>query len=558
MHKKRVLFHSEASYLRSGYSVITKEVLSRLHEKYDVAEFSNYGHRDFPNRHQIPWTYYGNGCGENWMQPVDEHEAAVYNSTPYNHFGADKIEDALLHFKPDVYISPLDPWMYMCGLNSPLRNNFKTIIIPTIDASSYNEGWISDYISSDYVYTYTQFAYNQLKEIKQINLAGICSPGVSNKTFLPVPNKKAHKSSYGLPENCKIVGTVMRNQRRKLYPDLFEGFRKYLQLCEEKDKELGRNTYLYIHTSYPDLGWDLCRLIKEYGLSHKILTTYICHACGAAHASFFQDVTKVCMNCNQGACRMPTTTLGLEEPALNHIYNLFDIYIQCQSMEGFGIPIVEAASAGVHPMVVDYSGPEDFKETLKATPTKVKAFYREADSGRQVAVPDTDDIALKLFNVLSLPEQQLLKMGFDARKGVITHYTWDKYAKNLEASIDEVPKGWTKPPRITQPNLNEPQGLQDRDFIQWSIVNILGEPDKLNTYFASLLLKDLSTGTSQTFNDTFLSEETVASTRQIVQVNRDGIKRKLLDMVNKRNMWESRRFDPNYKTPHWIEKSIQK
>ena len=33
----------------------------------------------------------------------------------------------------------------------------------------------------------------------------------------------------GLDPDCKIIGTVMRNQRRKLYPDLFEAFKKFLR-----------------------------------------------------------------------------------------------------------------------------------------------------------------------------------------------------------------------------------------------------------------------------------------------------------------------------------------
>ena len=55
----------------------------------------------------------------------------------------------------------------------------------------------------------------------------------------------------GINPEWKVIGTVMRNQRRKLFPELFEAFGKYLKKTQDK------NTYLYCHTSYPDNGWDL-------------------------------------------------------------------------------------------------------------------------------------------------------------------------------------------------------------------------------------------------------------------------------------------------------------
>ena len=43
-----------------------------------------------------------------------------------------------------------------------------------------------------------------------------------NKVLADGKNYQIVKEKNGINPNCLIIGTVMRNQRRKLYPDLFE------------------------------------------------------------------------------------------------------------------------------------------------------------------------------------------------------------------------------------------------------------------------------------------------------------------------------------------------
>lgn len=561
--KKRIMIISEASYIKSGYGRLTLDLCKRFSDlgKYEVAEFGHYGHIDYPLKSQLNWFHYANGPGTVWGQPPSQDEQNAYNSNLYNHFGEWRQPDSILHFKPDVLISYLDPWMLSVAQNSPYRHLYKIIYVPTIDARSLNEGWLGDYASADHVFTYTDFAYNELKKYPQINLKGVATPGVENKVFMPIANKKEHKKRFGIPENAKVVGTVMRNQKRKLYPDVFDGFVKFLQICQEKDKELGQSTYLYVHSSYPDVGWDFARLLKEYGLSHKVLFTYICTTCGAASPAFFGDATKVCPNCNNATCVMPNTNLSLDEAGLNQIYNVFDVYVQYALAEGLGMPAIEAASAGVHLVYSDYSGPEDFKK-LGGSAIPIKAFYRESDTNRDFAVPDNDALAQTLFSLLSLPESMLLKKGMDARRGVLKHFNWKDTIEKLCKSVDELPtSNWASQPKVYQPNLNEPQGLTDAEFITWAILNVLGDPDKLNTYFFASLLRDLSMGISHTFNDPYQHEDSVIAMKNPTKVGRNEIKKKLLDMCNKRNEWETKRvahLNGQYQFPAWLLKSIQK
>ena len=105
--------------------------------------------------------------------------------------------------------------------------------------------------------------------------------------YKPVEDKRKHKQFVGLDPDCKIIGTVMRNQRRKLYPDLFEAFKKFLDKAEDK------NYYLYCHTSYPDLGWDIPELLNEHGIGSKVLFTYICPETKKPFVSVFKGYGSV-------------------------------------------------------------------------------------------------------------------------------------------------------------------------------------------------------------------------------------------------------------------------
>lgn len=95
----RVLFCGEASFLKSGYAIYGKNLISRIHATsgFEVAEFANYSSKNDPRTKTVPWKLYNN-------MPENEHEAQIYGSNVHNHFGAYKFEQACLDFKPHVVI----------------------------------------------------------------------------------------------------------------------------------------------------------------------------------------------------------------------------------------------------------------------------------------------------------------------------------------------------------------------------------------------------------------------------------------------------------------------
>ena len=238
---------NEASYLFSGYSKYGREVLSRLHktDKYEIAEFATYASIDDRRGLSIPWLFYPNVPAQK-----DEAERKIYNSNGLNQFGKWRFDRVLLDFKPDVVWDIRDFWMMGYEYNSPLRDYYNWTIMPTVDSAPQQPEWVHVYSTADDVFTYSDWAIDVLDKqgSGMVNVHGSAPPGVDHNVFTPPANKAKHKEQFGLFGTAKIIGTVMRNQKRKLFPDLFIGFRKYLDKCKELGKnELAKNTFFYMH-----------------------------------------------------------------------------------------------------------------------------------------------------------------------------------------------------------------------------------------------------------------------------------------------------------------------
>lgn len=319
---KRVLVGSEASYLNTGYASYGRELIKRLIAtgKYEVAEISCYGAADDERRKMIPWKNYPIAPSRSDSDDMKR----MYGSNPSNQFGAWRFERICLDFKPDIVIMQKDPWMDSWVKHSPYRPFFSWAWASTVDSSPQSPEWINQFADADYFYTLSEWAEGVIKEQAgdSVNLIGSVTMSAADE-FQPVPNKAAHRLAMGLDPDWKIIGTVMRNQRRKLFPDLLQAFAKYLSFTGDKD------TYLYCHTSYPDNGWDLPQLMMKYGISSRVLFTYSCEECSSLTIGKFSDTVKQCRSCKKYAAKPCSVSSGATTEELAKIFNLFDLYIQC-------------------------------------------------------------------------------------------------------------------------------------------------------------------------------------------------------------------------------------
>ena len=538
--KRRILFCGEASYLSTGYATYTREVLRRLHStgKYDIAELGTYGKPNEPEINDIPWKFYPNIPDINNTKDVQE-----YNSNNINQFGAWKFESICLDFKPDIVCDIRDFWMMEFQERSPFRRFYNWTIMPTVDAAPQHKQWILTYANADGVFTYSDWALSSLKEQSgaAINCLGSAPPS-ADSSYSPVQDKEAHKRSLGFEDGVKIIGTVMRNQRRKLYPDLFEAFRMFL------DKSGRTDVYLYCHTSYPDLGWDLPEIMMKCGVASKCLFTYICSECGYVFPDFFKDAISQCKKCNKFSAKLSNVRNGVPVEILSSIVNCFDLYVQYANSEGFGLPQVEAAACGVPVMSVDYSAMSSVIRKLGGTPLKPKTLYKELETGCMRAVPDNEHTAQKFVEFFDLPQAMRMKKGFESRKLFEEHYQWNQTADKWEQRFDSVEilpesETWKSPPRIHLPSDRYPEGMDNKNLVDWLIINVLGEPEKLNSYMSSRLVRDLNYGqTTEGMGGIYYNENSLLDSAPKTMVfNPHDAYKHMLELCNRRNYWEKMR-----------------
>ena len=540
--KTRILWCGEASFLKTGYSIYAKEVLGRLHAtgKYEIAELACYASNDSPEIDSVPWHVYPN-------MPNNEQEQSIYLSDGRNQFGAWKFEHVCLDFLPDVVIDIRDWWMCEYQERSPFRNFYHWAIMPTVDSEPQQEQYINTYMNADSVFTYSEFGKQVLEKDSNnyIKIKDIAPPAADYTLLKPVENRAEHRSKFGFLDNVKIIGTVMRNQRRKLYPNLIESFKKLI----ESDKQLAENTFLYLHTSYPDIGWDIPYFIKKYNLGKNTLFTYKCQNCSSFFPSFYCGFKTSCQKCG-GTAVLPSTNFGLTTEELSDVMNFFDLYVQYSICEGFGMPQVEAAACGVPVLTVKYSAMESVGKNIGADFVDVKSMFWDCNTQSQRAIPDDEQLVQKMKSIISMPKTMRAKKGMDTHLRTITEYDWDKTAKKWDKhlssiEIDEsMQRSWLSASRLIDKNKDIPQGLDNNTLVNWLIENFVPEYRNNNSYIYCRLLRDLNYGQKcDGSNDLNYSDSSQFSEQQPLRsfTQQDAIQT-ILSIVDHNNMWEEERL----------------
>lgn len=515
---------SEYSKYSTGYSIYTRELLSRLKDKYEVAELASYCADDDTSRFAIPWKVYPVVPAKN-----DTVGQEKYNSDPINQFGCWRFEQTCLDFKPDIVLAIRDWWYDEFIERSPFRRMFHWIEMPTVDSIPQREQWLSTYANTDGCFTYTDWGTEVLNKYG-IKTLGSAPPAASSE-FHPLDRKKV-KQSLGLNDTF-VFGMVARNQPRKLFPQLFQTFREFL--------DSGKKALLYCHTSYPDKGWDIPFWLKYYNLSSKVLMTYCCANCKYAYPTFFSDINNACPKCNSALSRTTSYSNSIDNKILNMVYNSIDLYISLSSKEGFGMPVVEAAAAGTPVCGTDYSALSDNIRKLSGFPINVLDYTVESETSTMLAVPDRSHLLSIMHSVYDMDESQRDRLRELARESYLEHYNWDITANKWSNYIDtlEPKKLWNSPPRThTTPN-EEPQHISNNLYVRWLIKDVLGQPELLNSYFELRLLRDLNYGMSNGGTNGMLLNEGINTKN--VPFDRKKALEHMLYLVERNNFWENNR-----------------
>ncbi len=542
--KKRIALVNEASSLRSGFGKMGYEILSRLYatNKYEIFELGNYVKTSDPRNSQVPWLIEGSVPEDH-----DQIGQQIYNSSMTSQFGSNIFENFILRHQIDIVISWTDHWMLEFQARSPFRKYIKLLWMACIDSKPQQPQWIEDYKKADYLTVYSKFGKDVLEDESggEIKINELIRPGVNHEIFKPL-DKKAIRNKFEIPINANIIGFIGRSQPRKLHAQLIEDFTKLLKFSIENNNEtIANNTYLYLHTSWPDVGWDFTKYIIKNGIGHRVLFTYSCQNCRAYYPSFISSELTPCKFCNQMSAHFPNTSNYVSEEALAEINNLFDLYVQYSICEGLGMPQIEAKACGVPSCGTDYSATaEQLTSQGGSFPIKVKHMFWESDytmTGQSRAYPDKDDFIKKVYSFLNLPQATKDKMGELARKDAVENYSFDRATKLMEEIIDkieisETPLWVTKETNFAPNKHDVPQLRNNTELLDWGIENILGKPELKSSLWKHDLLKALNTG---------------------IYINRGGKEQMngqralsiMHEIADKQNFWEQCRLDTFFPQP---------
>ena len=188
---------------------------------------------------------------------------------------------------------------------------------------------------------------------------------------------------------------------------------------------------------------------------------------------------------------------------------------------------------------------EDNIRKLKGISIRVERKFLEAETQAYRVYPDNTHLAEELYKFFNLPEAVRREKGGKARKAVETHYVWEKTTAKWEKAIDDLlpPIPWDAPPDLFRPQTEYPQHMTNEQFVQWAIVNVLGEPERLNTYFALRMCRDLNYGAYiPGYGGLYISDQAYLSQKpQWSKFTREDAINKLVEMRNFKNYLEQRR-----------------
>ncbi|MAF24901.1 hypothetical protein CL634_04930 [bacterium] len=436
MKKKKVLYHSDFSLLKTGFGRVARLILSHLYHtgKYDIVHFCcglAEGNQAFS---RLPWKSYG-------ALPENPEEARALTQDPklaqLASYGAQRIDDVVREEKPDVYIGVQDIWGVEFAANKNWFTNSNMAIWTTLDSLPILPMAVETAKKIEHFWCWSDFATKGLNKLGYDHVKTVRGP-LDSKNFYRLKEQKRLeiRKRFNIDSSTFVVGFVFRNQLRKSVPNLLEGYKKFLD-----DNPTMKESKLLLHTNFIE-GWGIVKLADELGLNKEnIVTTYYCPACNSYGIHNFEGQPRTCPFCNtEKSYNTTSIQAGTTEEQLNEIYNVMDVYCHPFTSGGQEIPIQEAKLTELITLVTNYSCGVDSCNTEAASLPLDWSEYREHGTEFIKASTDPNSIAKQLSAVYKMKPKQRAKMGKRARKWVIDNFSIERIGKQIEDFIDGCPE----------------------------------------------------------------------------------------------------------------------
>jgi len=261
----------------------------------------------------------------------------------------DRMPEYFNQFRPHAFFCLLDSFMLYqsgwMGMNIPA----KFVMYFPSDGGYFPKDCYKILQKANFPIAMAKFGQEQVKRMHNIDVDYI-PHAVDTNHYYPFSEEKKRETrrKWNLPEDAFIVGSVFRNQGRKMADRQMKIFAEFA-----KDK---KNVYAFFNSdpNDPAAPTDLVDLSHRYNIAPLVRWSGM----KAFH--------------------------GLSAEQMKEVYNLMDVHILSTSGEGFGVPIIEAMSAGVPNLITDYTTTKELViddiqvgEAIKLVGTEISPYPAE-------------------------------------------------------------------------------------------------------------------------------------------------------------------------------------
>lgn len=387
----KILWHSVAPQIRSGYGTITRHIIGRLFQlEYDT----------------IISAYYG----------IEAGGVVLINGVPcvpcarhMGSFGEGSYKQHFKSFQRNVGILASDFWAFPWF---PGDGRYSIMYSP-MDHVNYAPHLRELVKKYDKVASFLPF---QQKELESYGTKSTVVPHGVDKIFTPMDQTEARKEAK-FDTDAFMIGIVSANsdkEMRKSWGEIFTAAE-------------------YIKNNYPDIHRDIryfCHVDPEdpKGVSLKGLA----HLHGVLERFGFED--------------SHLSVVGIPDIEMRLLYNSFDVLLCPSKREGFGLPILEAMACGTPVIAHNFSSMPDLVghnaergwlvDTALMTDTPILATS---------AIPSVDSIVEQILDAYN-NEQKRKEKGEAAAEFAKTMYWDDIVTKYWVPLLDEVAEELNRTP----------------------------------------------------------------------------------------------------------------
>lgn len=359
----------------------------------------------------------------------DQHPCIKGTNVQGDHYAYDSVYFVIAHYKPDIVIPINDIWgLYNIG-HLRCRKCFKFVpylaidsecLFPILNPPEGRPGLppiepIKVISSTDKTIVFTDWAQDVINKTCEVVTNGkkltnmeTIPHGVDIDVWKQLPEediKFLRKKIFKIDEkdNCFLIGSVARNQPRKRLDALFQTMRIFIDKYEDPKKPIK----CYFHCAIQDsLGWNLLWLATYYGVQDRCI---------------FNDKLQ--------------PGVGPSDKELNELVNCFDVHVSLTNSEGWHLPALETAAAGVPNIITKYSAHADWGKDTHLF-CKVGAWEHEPRTGFVKAIADIEHAALQLK--LLYRSKAMIKEYSKRGISLGRKLSWPNVCKQWEALLDSI------------------------------------------------------------------------------------------------------------------------